>query len=179
MSNKINKKDFIPPKIYSQNIRYFLIKIVNWSFAPVHFSHLSFFYCLLGLPFRITSASFFDPSHSPQGSKGNASSALVTWVTRHHTSNALILFRYLFADPLIVMESPNTEYRSGFESRLEKDQQLSDQYKSMRDLLKVYGLSVAEDNHSPQEGKTLKRAPLIGCIHFLNPFMCGREQCKR
>lgn len=111
--------------------------------------------------------------------RGNASSALVTWVTRHHTSNALILFRYLFADSLIVMESPNTEYRSGFESRLEKDQQLSDQYKSMRDLLKVYGLSVAEDNHCPQEGKTLKRALLIGCIHFLNPFMCGREQCKR
>lgn len=50
------------------------------------------------------------------------------------------------------MESPNAEFRdSDFGSRLELEHQLNDQYKCMRDLLKVYGLGVtaaAEDNNN-------------------------------
>lgn len=53
------------------------------------------------------------------------------------------------------MESPNAEFR-GTEGRFEKletEQPLSEQYKSMRDLLKVYGLSVSEENSThPQKG---------------------------
>lgn len=57
------------------------------------------------------------------------------------------------------MESPNTEFRAGFEPKLDREQQLSDQYRSMRDLLKVYGLSVSEDNSNnthPHKGKRLR-----------------------
>lgn len=51
------------------------------------------------------------------------------------------------------MESPNAEYKAaGAANKLEH---LSDQYKSMRDLLKVYGLSVApEENNNPPRGKS-------------------------
>lgn len=42
------------------------------------------------------------------------------------------------------MESPNAEYR-GFESRPEIDNQRSaEQYRSMRELLKMYGVNVTE-----------------------------------
>lgn len=72
------------------------------------------------------------------------------------------------------MESPNAEYRGSFDPAVvaaaaaattptrSELEQLSDQYKSMRELLKIYGLNVAEglvpDNvdkaHKPNgEGK--------------------------
>lgn len=53
------------------------------------------------------------------------------------------------------MESPDAEYRGegGGGTAAGKLEHLSDQYKSMRELLKVYGLSVSEDKNNPQKGK--------------------------
>lgn len=69
---------------------------------------------------------------------------------------------------LIAMESPNSEYRGrggeagGFEAT-NKMEQLSDQYKSMRELLKVYGLSVTEEMGNPQKGKLYSEKTIQIC----------------